>query len=55
MHYYVVGVNGSGKTSLLKAISKRTKIDAIHGTTELMNYLGIPDDYDALRKLDRRL
>lgn len=53
MHYYVVGVNGSGKTSLLKAISAKTGIEAVHGTTELMKYLHIPSDYDALRAMDQ--
>ncbi|HEX8226997.1 MAG TPA: ATP-binding protein [Candidatus Saccharimonadales bacterium] len=53
MHYYVVGVNGSGKTSLLKAISDKTDIDIIHGTSELMNYLEIPGDYSALRAMNQ--
>lgn len=53
MHYYVVGVNGSGKTSLLKVISEETGIAIVHGTTELMNYLGIPGNYNALRALNQ--
>jgi adenylate kinase len=53
MHYYVVGVNGSGKTTLLKAIAAETGIEAVHGTTELMHYLGIPGNYDALRTMDQ--
>lgn len=53
MHCYVVGVNGSGKTALLKAIAEQTGIPAIHGTTELMHYLGIPGDYNALRAMNQ--
>jgi len=53
MHYYVVGVNGSGKTSLLKAISAETSIETIHGTTELMRYLNIPGNYEALRNMNQ--
>ncbi len=53
MHYYVVGVNGSGKTSLLKAISVHTGIEVVHGTAELMKYLSIPGDYAALRAMNQ--
>jgi len=53
MHYYVVGVNGSGKTTLLKAIHEKIGIQVVQGTAELMNWLGIPGDYDALRKMDQ--
>jgi predicted ATPase len=53
MHYYVVGINGSGKTSLLKAIAAQTGMEAIQGTTALMEYLGIPGDYNALRAMDQ--
>jgi adenylate kinase len=53
MHYYVVGVNGVGKSSLLQAISARTGIEVIHGTIELMHYLDIPGDYAALRAMDQ--
>jgi adenylate kinase len=53
MHYYVVGVNGSGKTTLLKAIHDKAGLPVVHGTSELMSYLGIPGDYDALRKIDQ--
>jgi adenylate kinase len=53
LHYYVCGVNGSGKTTLLKAISDKTKIITVQGTVELMEYLGIPNDYDALRALNQ--
>jgi adenylate kinase len=53
MHYYVVGVNGSGKTSVLNAIHERTNIEVIQGTHALMRQLGIPGDYEALRALDQ--
>ena len=53
MHYYVVGVNGAGKTSVLQAISARTGINSIHGTAALMEYMGIPGDYQALRAMDQ--
>jgi adenylate kinase len=53
MHYYVVGVNGSGKTSLLKAIGAETGVEVVHGTAALMEYLDIPGDYDALRAMNQ--
>jgi adenylate kinase len=53
MHCYVVGVNGSGKTTLLKAVAARTNIKVIHGTSELMEYLGISGNYTALRGMDQ--
>lgn len=53
MHYYVVGVNGSGKTSVLRAIHERTNIAIIQGTHALMKRLGIAGDYAALRALDQ--
>lgn len=53
MHYYVVGVNGSGKSTLLKAIQDTLGVRVIHGTKELMQQMGIPNDYDALRKINQ--
>lgn len=53
MHYYVVGVNGSGKTSLLNALAAETGIEVIHGTAALMRHLGISGDYAALRAMDQ--
>lgn len=53
MHYYVVGINASGKTTLLNAVSAKTDIPVVQGTEELMKTLGVADDYDALRKLDQ--
>jgi len=52
-HYYVCGINGSGKTTLLKAISNKADLKVVQGTAELMTYLGIPNNYDALRALNQ--
>lgn len=52
MKYYLGGINGSGKTTLLHAIKEAApQFDVIKGSTALMEYLGIPGDYEALRKL----
>jgi len=53
MHYYVVGINASGKTTLLQAVSKQTGIPVVHGTQELMKTLGITGDYNALRAMNQ--
>lgn len=53
MHYYVVGINASGKTSVLQAVSAKTGIPVVHGTQALMERLGIPGDYEALRDMDQ--
>lgn len=52
MKYYLGGINGAGKTTLLHAIKEAVpQFEIIKGSTALMDYLGIPGDYDALRKL----
>lgn len=53
MHYFVVGANASGKTSLLKVVSERTGIPYVHGTTELMRRMAIEGDYDQLRSINQ--
>ena len=50
MKYLLVGVNGAGKTTLLDAISRlKPEFEIIRGSKELMNIMGIPGDYEALR------
>lgn len=52
MKFYIGGVNGAGKTTLLDAIKKRfPEIEIFKGSKMLMEFLGIPDDYVALRAL----
>ena len=52
MKYYLGGINGAGKTTLLHAIKEAApNFEIIKGSTALMQYLGIPGDYEALRKL----
>ena len=53
LHYYVCGINGSGKTTLLKAISNKADLKVVQGTAELMTYLEITNNYDALRALNQ--
>ena len=50
--YFVGGVNGVGKTTLLDAIAKtQPGFRVVKGSNVLMDYLGIPGDYEALRTL----
>lgn len=52
MKYYLGGVNGAGKTTLLQAIKEAApRFEIIKGSQAFMEYLGIPGDYEALRKL----
>lgn len=52
LKYFVGGVNGVGKTTLLKAIADADpSFVVVRGSEELMKWLGIPNDYDALRAL----
>ncbi|TAK04715.1 hypothetical protein EPO33_01835 [Patescibacteria group bacterium] len=52
MKYYLGGINGAGKTTLLHAIKEAAPgFEIIKGSHAFMDYLGIPGDYDALRKL----
>lgn len=52
MKYFIGGVNGVGKTTLLLAIKKaRPDFEIIKGSQHLMEYLGFPGDYDALRTM----
>lgn len=50
--YFVGGVNGVGKTTLLKKIAEtQPGFVVVKGSEELMKWLGIPGDYEALRAL----
>lgn len=53
MHYYIVGINASGKKTILKAISEKTAIPIVHGTDELTKALGKPGDYRVIQEADR--
>ncbi len=57
MIYYVGGINGVGKTSLLQGIAKKdNRFSHIKGSTLLMCRLGIRDgDYESLRNLSTEL
>lgn len=48
---YIGGVNGVGKTSIAQAFARQESIRMLNGSTELMKYLGIPGNYDQLRRL----
>ena len=52
MKIYVGGVNGVGKTTVLEALFKETGFPVKHATQEFLKFLGIPGDYNELRKLD---
>ncbi len=52
MKYFLGGINGAGKTTLLHAIKEvAPQFEIIKGSTALMEHLGIPGDYEALREL----
>jgi len=54
LKYFVGGVNGVGKTTLLKAIAEaRPEFLVLRLSEHLMKWLGIPGDYDALRALSQ--
>jgi adenylate kinase len=54
MRYFLAGVNGSGKTTFLKKLAEiRPDIETIKGSQSLMEFLGIPGDYEALRALPK--
>jgi len=53
MHCLVVGVNGVGKSTLLRAVSERMGIPVLHASTEVMRHMGMSLDYDKLRSLDQ--
>lgn len=53
MTIFVGGVNGSGKTTILEAVtSMRPDWRCIKGSKAFMEWLGFPGDYDKLRALD---
>lgn len=53
MKYYFGGVNGSGKTTLLKKIAElKPEYSIYSGAKQLMESLGIPGNYEALRAMD---
>lgn len=50
--YFVGGVNGVGKTTLLRAIAEASpSFRIVKGSERFMQHLGIPGNYDALRRL----
>jgi adenylate kinase len=51
MKVFVGGINGVGKTSVVKAAARELGYEYIHGTSLLMNYLGFDSDYEQLRAL----
>lgn len=52
MKYFLSGVNGAGKTTLLEEIRRqRPEFQIVKGSTSFMRFLGIDDDYEALRSL----
>lgn len=51
MKVYVGGVNGVGKSTLLRAAAERLGCDYIHATTYLLDHLGFGSDYEKLRAL----
>lgn len=50
MNYYVTGINGSGKTTVLKAIAGKTNFKIIAASQELIKFLGI-ETYEQLRAI----
>ena len=49
---FLGGINGVGKSSVAQELCRRINIQALHGTTELMNSLGIVlGDYATLQNL----
>ena len=49
MKVYVGGINGSGKTTILKEVAKQLGFEYIQLTHLMMEALGFPFDYDKLR------
>jgi ABC-type cobalamin/Fe3+-siderophores transport system ATPase subunit len=55
MRYFLGGVNGAGKTTLLGEIGKYfPEIEIVKGSKNLMDYLGISGNYDALRAMTQK-
>jgi len=52
--YFVGGINGSGKSTILKELTKtEKKVKIIHGSVYFMRWLGLKNgDYNTLRSLD---
>jgi adenylate kinase len=51
MKVFVGGINGVGKTSVVKAAAEELGYQYVHGTSLLMKYLGFDSDYEKLRAL----
>lgn len=51
MKIFVGGINGVGKTSVVKAAAGALGYEYIHGSSLLMKYLGFDSDYEKLRAL----
>jgi adenylate kinase len=51
MKVYVGGINGSGKTTILKEVAKRLDFEYISTSKLMMEIIGRPSDYDHLRSI----
>lgn len=51
MNIFVGGINGVGKSTILKEVAQTTGYRYIHMTSHLMNHLGVGSDYEKLRSL----
>jgi adenylate kinase len=53
MKVFVGGINGVGKTTFLNALQKQMpEVHFVDGAKSFMEWLGIPNDYESLRKID---
>ena len=53
-HYYFGGLNGSGKSTLVDKIAETDNgFEAVHSSRELMKWLGVERDYEAMRRMDQ--
>ncbi|MFM2339509.1 MAG: hypothetical protein RLZZ360_145 [Candidatus Parcubacteria bacterium] len=55
MRIYVGGVNGCGKTTVLRELSEITKLHYVHATTDFMDFLDISNDYAELRQISTNI
>jgi adenylate kinase len=54
MNYFIGGINGTGKTTLISEIVKlRPSYISVQHTKTLMKWLGIDSNYDKLRSMDQ--
>lgn len=53
MKVFIGGINGVGKTTFLNALQKQMpEARFVDGAKSFMEWLGIPNDYESLRKID---